>query len=253
MKQKKLRQIDVAKSFLYTPVDLEIFVEQPQGSNTDPYQVCQLLKSLYGIKQAPRVWQQYLHARFIRIGFQQLPHDQGMHRLTKEAEYILLIVYVDDLLYIGSTDNITTSFEEELQQDLSLTVSSTVTQYLGLNILDGKNAIYLNTAKYANTITKRFELSPALPKPLVEESFSLLTSGVAIFDLDYDAILAAKYALSVSAKGDYYLCVPPDPGIEVAALGASESALPGTTPAEALHTFMLDSRASGLTATKWEC
>ncbi|CAI7877390.1 unnamed protein product [Closterium sp. NIES-53] len=92
-----------------------------------------------------------------------------------------------------------------------------------------------------------------LPKPLVEESFSLLTSGVAIFDLDYDAILAAKYALSVSAKGDYYLCVPPDPGIEVAALGASESALPGTTPAEALHTFMLDSRASGLTATKWEC
>ncbi|CAI7728918.1 unnamed protein product [Closterium sp. NIES-53] len=162
MKQKKLRQIDVAKSFLYTPVDLEIFVEQPQGSNTDPYQVCQLLKSLYGIKQAPRVWQQYLHARFIRIGFQQLPHDQGMHRLTKEAEYILLIVYVDDLLYIGSTDNITTSFEEELQQDLSLTVSSTVTQYLGLNILDGKNAIYLNTAKYANTITKRFELSPAV-------------------------------------------------------------------------------------------
>ncbi|CAI7874736.1 unnamed protein product [Closterium sp. NIES-54] len=34
----------------------------------------------------------------------------------------------------------------------------------------------------------------------------LLRSGVAIFDLDYDAILAAMYALSVSAEGDYYLC-----------------------------------------------
>ncbi|CAI7868961.1 unnamed protein product [Closterium sp. NIES-54] len=52
------------------------------------------------------------------------------------------------------------------------------------------------------------------------------------------------YALSVSAEGDYYLCVPPDPGIEAAALGASESVLPGTTPAEALHTFTLDSGAS---------
>ncbi|CAI7873793.1 unnamed protein product [Closterium sp. NIES-53] len=49
---------------------------------------------------------------------------------------------------------------------------------------------------------------------------------------------------TVSAEGDRYLCVPLDPGIEAAALGASESALPGTTPAEALHTFTLDSGAS---------
>ncbi|CAI7808822.1 unnamed protein product [Closterium sp. NIES-53] len=72
----------------------------------------------------------------------------------------------------------------------------------------------------------------------------LLRSGVAIFDLDYDAILAAMYALSVSAKGDCYLCVLLDPGIEAAALGAGESALPGTAPAGALHTFTLDSGAS---------
>ncbi|CAI7899663.1 unnamed protein product [Closterium sp. NIES-53] len=52
------------------------------------------------------------------------------------------------------------------------------------------------------------------------------------------------YALSVSAEGDYYLCVPPDPDIEAAALGASESALPGFALAGALHTFTLDSGAS---------
>ncbi|CAI7761907.1 unnamed protein product [Closterium sp. NIES-54] len=72
----------------------------------------------------------------------------------------------------------------------------------------------------------------------------LLRSGVDIFSLEYDAILAAMYALSVSAEGDCYLCVPPDPGIEAAALGASESALPGTAHAEALHTFTLDLSAS---------
>ncbi|CAI7868594.1 unnamed protein product [Closterium sp. NIES-53] len=69
----------------------------------------------------------------------------------------------------------------------------------------------------------------------------LLRSGVAIFDLDYDAILAAMYALSVSAEGDCYLSVPPDPGIEADALGSSASALPGTEPSKALHTFTLDS------------
>ncbi|CAI7741574.1 unnamed protein product [Closterium sp. NIES-54] len=72
----------------------------------------------------------------------------------------------------------------------------------------------------------------------------LLRSGVDIFALDNDAILAAMYALTVSADGDFHLFVLPDPGIEAAALGASKSALPGTTPAEALHTFTLDSGAS---------
>ncbi|CAI7831574.1 unnamed protein product [Closterium sp. NIES-53] len=87
-----------------------------------------------------------------------------------------------------------------------------------------------------------------------------LKSGVAIFDLDFDAILAAMYAVSISAEGDCYVRVPPDPGIEAAALGASESAAPGasespalgagesalsgTASAQVLHTFTLDSGAS---------
>ncbi|CAI7769108.1 unnamed protein product [Closterium sp. NIES-54] len=99
-------------------------------------------------------------------------------------------------------------------------------------------------------------------------SHDLLRQNVAIFDLDFDAILAAMYALIDSAVGDCYLCLPPDPGIEAADLGASASAAPGTSefaalgtsesaapgagesalsdtaPTEALHTFTLDSRAS---------
>ncbi|CAI7894785.1 unnamed protein product [Closterium sp. NIES-54] len=72
----------------------------------------------------------------------------------------------------------------------------------------------------------------------------LLRSRIAIFDLDFDAILSSMYALSVIANGDCYWCVPPDPGIAAAALGASESGtLHGTAPAEALHTFTLDSSA----------
>ncbi|CAI7804698.1 unnamed protein product [Closterium sp. NIES-53] len=88
----------------------------------------------------------------------------------------------------------------------------------------------------------------------------LSRAGVAIFDLDYDAILAAMYAVSTSDEGDCYLCLPPDPGGEAAALGAceaaalgtsasaapgaGESALSGTASAQVFHTFTLDSGAS---------
>ncbi|CAI7874203.1 unnamed protein product [Closterium sp. NIES-53] len=53
----------------------------------------------------------------------------------------------------------------------------------------------------------------------------LIRSGVVIFDLDYDAILAAMYALSVSAEGDFYLYVPPDLGIEAVDLGVGDTTL----------------------------
>ncbi|CAI7856189.1 unnamed protein product [Closterium sp. NIES-54] len=99
-------------------------------------------------------------------------------------------------------------------------------------------------------------------------SGDLLKQNVAIFDLDFDAILAAMYDVTDSAEGDSYLCVLHDSGIEAAALGASESAAPGTSesaapgtsesaapgasesalsgtaPTEAFHTFTLDSGAS---------
>ncbi|CAI7813638.1 unnamed protein product [Closterium sp. NIES-53] len=88
----------------------------------------------------------------------------------------------------------------------------------------------------------------------------LLRLRVDIYTLDYDAILTAMYALPTSDEGVCYLCVPPDPGIEAAALGAGEaaalgasasaapgageSALSGTASAQVFHTFTLDSGAS---------
>ncbi|CAI5969064.1 unnamed protein product [Closterium sp. NIES-64] len=96
----------------------------------------------------------------------------------------------------------------------------------------------------------------------------LSRARVAIFDLDFDAILRAMYAVTISDEGDRYQCFPPEPGIgttalgtgeaaapgagEAAALGASESAssgagvlaLSGTASAPASHTFTLDSGAS---------
>ncbi|CAI7905379.1 unnamed protein product [Closterium sp. NIES-53] len=85
----------------------------------------------------------------------------------------------------------------------------------------------------------------------------LLLQNVPIFNLDFDAILAAMYALADITEGDCYLGVPPDPGTvaaalgasAVAALGASASAAPGagtsplsgTAPTQSFHTFKLDS------------
>ncbi|CAI7840144.1 unnamed protein product, partial [Closterium sp. NIES-53] len=93
--------------------------------------------------------------------------------------------------------------------------------------------------------TSSFGARPCRPSSFVERPrwADLFRARVVIFDLDFDVILASMYALSTSAEDDCYRCVPPDPSIDTAALGASESSLHGTTPSEALHTFTLDSGA----------
>ncbi|CAI7747819.1 unnamed protein product, partial [Closterium sp. NIES-53] len=57
----------------------------------------------------------------------------------------------------------------------------------------------------------------------------LLRKNIDIFALDFDAILGAMYALTISVEGDCYLSVPPDPGI-----GTSETAPPGASASAAL-------------------
>ncbi|CAI7855758.1 unnamed protein product, partial [Closterium sp. NIES-53] len=112
----------------------------------------------------------------------------------------------------------------------------------------------------ASASSSRTPVRPHWPSSFVSGTLGVGGLGnVPIFDLDFDAILAAMYTLTESAEGDCYLSVPPDPGIAAAALGASasaalctgesatpdagESALSGTAPTEALHTFTLDSGA----------
>ncbi|CAI5985321.1 unnamed protein product [Closterium sp. NIES-65] len=76
----------------------------------------------------------------------------------------------------------------------------------------------------------------------------LSRAGVAIYDLNFDAILSAMYAVSISDEGDCYRCFPPDPGIETAALGTGEAAALGASEAAALGASASASSRAGESA-----
>lgn len=53
-------QMDVATAFLHGELEVEIFMEQPEKFEDGSKGVCLLHKSIYGLKQASRVWYQKL-------------------------------------------------------------------------------------------------------------------------------------------------------------------------------------------------
>ncbi|CAI7773354.1 unnamed protein product [Closterium sp. NIES-53] len=93
------------------------------------------------------------------------------------------------------------------------------------------------------------------PQQLCEWFLRGASGGIAIFDLDFDVILSATYALSVSAEGDCYQCVPPDPGIDAATPSASESGSSlytlATEPSQVATSAKVS--ASGQVAASFSC
>ncbi|GMF52390.1 unnamed protein product [Phytophthora fragariaefolia] len=64
--------------------------------------VCKLIKSLYGTRQAPHVWNKKLHEHLVAIGFVRVESGYGLYARHQEGEIsVLFTVYVDDLLLMG--------------------------------------------------------------------------------------------------------------------------------------------------------
>nr|GEV37501.1 retrovirus-related Pol polyprotein from transposon TNT 1-94 [Tanacetum cinerariifolium] len=64
-------QMDMKTAFLYGPLKVEVYVNQPDGF-VDPYhpdKVYRLTKALYGLKQAPRAWYDELSNFLVSKGF----------------------------------------------------------------------------------------------------------------------------------------------------------------------------------------
>jgi len=60
--------------------------------------VCKLKKSIYGLKQSPRCWNQALDKDLKKIGFKPSTNDACIYTLHSRGEIIILAVYVDDLI-----------------------------------------------------------------------------------------------------------------------------------------------------------
>ena len=68
----ELCSVDISHAYLNGTLEEEIYVMQPEGFEVGgPDHVCKLVKSLYGLKQAGRVWNK-LHSALSSMGFEEL-------------------------------------------------------------------------------------------------------------------------------------------------------------------------------------
>ena len=99
-----LEQLDVKTAFLHGDLEEEIYMQQPEGFSVKGKEklVCKLKKSLYGLKQAPRQWYKKFDGFMQNNGYTRCNADHCCYFRRLESSYIILLLYVDDMLVAGS-------------------------------------------------------------------------------------------------------------------------------------------------------
>ncbi|KAL5763315.1 hypothetical protein ACOSP7_019579 [Xanthoceras sorbifolium] len=99
-----IEHLDVNNAFLNEDLHETVFIAQPEGFIA-PHQsslVYKLHKSLYRLKQTPRAWYEKLKSALLKWGFVNSKADSSHFILHTSLDIILLFIYVDDILMIGS-------------------------------------------------------------------------------------------------------------------------------------------------------
>nr|GEY01049.1 putative ribonuclease H-like domain-containing protein [Tanacetum cinerariifolium] len=111
---------------------------------TDPEflaRVYKVEKAMYGLHQAPRAWGTINQTLFIR-----------KHR----GDFILLQVYVDDIIFGSSNLQLCREFEALMHEKFQMSAMGDLNFFLGLQVLQKKDGIFLSQDKYVGDILKKF-------------------------------------------------------------------------------------------------
>ena len=154
---------DVKIAFLNGLLKEDIYVAQPKGF-IDPHflnHVQYLKKALYGLKQALRAWYDRLTQYLVLHGFIRGKANQTLFIKKEDGELIVVQVYVDDIIFGSTKDELAHSFSKLMQAEFEMSMIRELTHFLGLQIHQQDSSIFLSQSKYAKNLVKKFGLESA--------------------------------------------------------------------------------------------
>ncbi|WCJ21124.1 Retrovirus-related Pol polyprotein from transposon RE1 [Euphorbia peplus] len=153
--------MDVKSAFLNGYIDDEVYVSQPLGFEdpTFPDHVYKLKKAFYGLKQAPRAWYERLTKFFLSKGFVKECVVTTLFTLRKNKDVLLAQVYVDDIIFGATNESLCREFSDHMKVEFEMSMMGELTFFLGLQIKQSNDGVFINQAKYTREVLKKFGMS----------------------------------------------------------------------------------------------
>jgi hypothetical protein len=177
---------DVANAYVEADIDKLIYMFLPKelfrDENGKPI-IVELLKSLYGLKQAGELWNRLINQKFCDLGFTRLAHDKCVYikRNIITSAVTIIVVYVDDILFTGNDQvEIQGVLDYLSDQFTKITDMAIMSKYIGVEIERDydNNTIYLSQKLYTQQYVDTNISETSTPKLIpMSESIDFATKG----------------------------------------------------------------------------
>lgn len=166
-----VHQMDVKAAYLNAPIDVELYVDQPEGyqvkSKTGEKLVFKLKKSLYGLKQSGRNWNNRLHCNLIEQGFVQSLVDPCVytkHSSEQPISHNIIIVWVDDLILASNSEIFLKNVKSHLNKSFKMKDLGEISWFLGIEFNRTEQSISMCQAQHIERILNKFKMQDCKPK-----------------------------------------------------------------------------------------
>nr|GFC05468.1 copia protein [Tanacetum cinerariifolium] len=169
-------QMDVKSAFLYGTIEEEVYICQPPGFEylENPNKVYKVVKALYGLHQAPRAWYETLATYLLENGFQRGTINQTLFIKRQQKDILLVQIYVNDIIFGATNKALCQSFEKPMKDKFQMSSMGELTFFLGLQVKQKKDGIFISQDKYVAEILKKFRLSEGKSASTPIDAYKLL-------------------------------------------------------------------------------
>ena len=162
----ELEQLDVKTAFLHGELYEKIYMEVPEGyeSQFESDQVGLLNKSLYGLKQSPRKWNQKFDSFMIEIGFVRSNRDSCVYtKSLDDGSMIYLLIYVDDMLVSAKDMKVISDLKLKLSEKFEMKDLGAAKKILGMEIIRDRErgTLQLSQEDYLEKVLEVYNMEQA--------------------------------------------------------------------------------------------
>ena len=153
----RVEQMNIVIVFLYELLDENVYVIQLDDFIEDLELVCHLLKTLYDLKQASRVWYEVIRAFLKELSFESIEFDHSV--FVSKNKKIFIAVYVDDLLIISVDMAYINVIKIKLRERFQMIDLESAQHYLDIEIIRTDDFITLRQTTYLRKVLERFGMN----------------------------------------------------------------------------------------------
>uniref|UniRef100_A0AAV1TJ73 Integrase catalytic domain-containing protein n=1 Tax=Peronospora matthiolae TaxID=2874970 RepID=A0AAV1TJ73_9STRA len=201
-----LDQVDVVTAFLYGVMKEKVYCVIPEDFEMDgDFDCLELVKAIYGLKKASRVWNETFDEFVCFIGFEVSAFDPCLYIKVVDGHCVLVLVYVDDVLVTGSSLELIAQTKADLKTRFEMTDSGKCTFVLGIEQVDEPyGSVTMCQRRYFNDILKRFGMDEckATASPVDLSTRLVASSEAAKIDVPFREAVGALMHLTTATRPD---------------------------------------------------